>query len=310
MKYSLECRVEASMTIPPKVELSVDEGFTILFLPQTGGLLDGIQIVAPLPAGSRPPDFEIVENKLSIHTYTNLTLHEAMVKMFQSLESALAFCCPVARIRWHAPMETYIPENSEERAAIKINGFKFGHYSDSPQKVHEFPADDFFNAIKVLEHCPDLVVPLSFWREGNNALDSYRNIQAFFNFYFVLEGMYGRGEYRKGKLLPNFLKSTPLTDAVQRVLTQGFATPFRHDFATVESLLSANNLTKSVADVLELLIIYRGRLHHCLDTSQPAGTPLTDHEYEGISLLAATVSQNTLIAEIKARVDKALGVAT
>jgi hypothetical protein len=165
----------------------------------------------------------------------------------------------------------------------------------------DFPEASFLSAIQAANDCPDLVVPLSFWREGVVAIDSYRNIQAFFNFYFVLEGLYGDGEYRKEKILPNFLKATALTSAVEEIIKAGFHHPFRHDYPTIESILESTNRKSTPADILELLIIYRGKVHHWLDASRPAGTPLTDHEYESIAILAHDITQKALLTEITSR---------
>lgn len=160
----------------------------------------------------------------------------------------------------------------------------------------------FSNACKIVQFSPEMAPALAFWREGKVALDSYRNIQAFFNFYFVLEGLYGGGQYRRDKILPKFLASPRLIEGVKATIGRGFDKPFRGDHASVESVLKAHNRTVCPRDLLDLLVIYRGRLHHWLKADSVAGTPLTENEYEAIARLAFRISSDALTLELNTRI--------
>ena len=162
MKYSLECRVEATMNIVANVVMRWDD-FEVFFLPEAGGLFNGIRITTRLLAGYSLPTFTAIDGHLEIHMNADRALHDEIVKRFQYLESSLAFCCPVQRVRWHSTTASYLPENEEERAAIRLNSMNLSHYSDNPPKIMDFPEASFLSAIQAANDCPDLVVPLSFW---------------------------------------------------------------------------------------------------------------------------------------------------
>src|SRR5688500_557145 len=107
MKFSFQCRVESTMTIPERIKLVWDE-MEILFLPQEGGLFNGIRITARMMPGDYGTHVVRTPREYQVHKRSDKQLEEKMLTKLKLLESSLAFCWPVQRIRWHSPIETFI----------------------------------------------------------------------------------------------------------------------------------------------------------------------------------------------------------
>ena len=114
MKYALEVRVESTMKIPKETRV-VREGLTMEFLSDESGLFTAVRTSADIPPGWNPPTVEIRGDNIRVNLNPPTDLKARMLTEFKVLESALAFCCPVQRLRWHGPKEEYIPETKQER---------------------------------------------------------------------------------------------------------------------------------------------------------------------------------------------------
>ena len=58
----------------------------------------------------------------------------------------------------------------------------------------------------------------SFWREGENEMFAGRFINAFYNFYFVLEGLYGNRKWRNDDLEAEFNASAELKASLDHLV--------------------------------------------------------------------------------------------
>ncbi len=97
---------------------------------------------------------------------------------------------------------------------------------------------------------------ITFYSRGSNDASARRYIEAFYNLYFFLEYLYGKGKSSKHKALEAFMSSKELTSAINKTISNGLV-----DQIVSESFLSKIN-TSSLEDILLHLIKTRGSLHH------------------------------------------------
>ena len=303
MKYSLECIVDSTMKLPPNLKADWD-GKTVLFLPNEDAIFAKIKITADVTHPSTCRTWYLHEqphNSLRIQISKDHKLHEELLADIQALESGLSCQCPVSRIRWHSAKMQFIPETAEEREQIKVNDFHIVPGVDQPEEMSDFDSQKFLAGVHIADRCRDLVGPLSFLREGKNCLKEFRNIQAFFNFYFVLEGLYGDGQYEQKKIKPKFLHSKVLSSAIELEIRRGFPRPFQGSNQNIETMLQRMNKPATVEGLVHLLVCTRGDLHHFLNPKRRAGTPLTDDQYECLARLTGSITMTALSQEIQKR---------
>lgn len=304
MKYALECLVDSTMKIPTDTQANWD-GKTVLFLPNEAGVFAKIRIIADVSDPSTCRVWYEVNGSAPqawhIHMSSDKELHNTLIADLQALESGLACQCPVSRIRWHSARIDFIPETPEEQDQIKANYFQLVPGADQPEQISECNIEKFVAGVHIADKCRDLVGPLSFLREGNNFFNQFRNIQAFFNFYFVLEGLYGGGHYEARKIKPKFLQSKILTSALEQEIRRGFPKPFRGGNQDIETMLKRINKPATVEGLVHLVVHARGDLHHFLDPTKYMGTPLTDDQFECLAKLTGSVAMTALTEEVQSR---------
>ena len=123
-------------------------------------------------------------------------------------------------------------------------------------------------------------------------------IIAFFNYYFVLEGLYGNGKSKNNQIEREFLTSTAL---------KAFIEEYMHSPNTERLIkqifdLLPSQKTHAIPDdttLIQLLVSIRGRVHHFSNNpNRPHGSPLNQHEYEGIADFARFLAHKSLVAQL------------
>jgi hypothetical protein len=310
MKYALECEVESTMKITADVKASIDNRDVVLITDENG-VLSRIRLVAVVPDPSTCRSWYEVDNETSglrVYYERDHELHDSMIASLQALESGLAFTCPVHRIRWHSARFEFIPETEEESVQIKVPHLHIRPGADQAEQVTAMEIPAFVYGMHIADKCRDILGPLSFYREGLNALRRFRNIQAFFHFYFVLEGLYGSGQYETKKVKQAFARSKILTSVIDLCIHQGFPTPFHGKNQTIEQMIQGLSKTANLDGVLHLMVRSRGQLHHFLNPAKSLGTPLTDDQYECLANLSEKVTRLSLLEEIRLRIPAAPSV--
>jgi hypothetical protein len=159
--------------------------------------------------------------KLKISIGGDKELHNELIKELQRIESNLAFATHglLKRVRWDNPQQEYIPENAEEENLIDIRNF-------SPHKAHpEAKANVTTNMLigltKLSPNYESLLLAKVFWRERMIYHNNLQSIQAFHQFYFVLEDFYISGKSSsKRAVIKIFNESKELLDIADKTLTQ------------------------------------------------------------------------------------------
>src|SRR5205814_983136 len=85
-------------------------------------------------------------------------------------------------------------------------------------EVRSTPFDVLARAIIAADAATDIEVPLNFFRRG--MLDVYgRNyIEAIYDFYFILETLFGEGKFKTDAVSAAFLNSSQLRSCVERAI--------------------------------------------------------------------------------------------
>jgi hypothetical protein len=158
-----------------------------------------------------------------------------------------------------------------------------------------------------------LVIVQSFWREGRNDVRAGKFINGFFNYYFVLEGLYGDGKTKNYAIEAKFKGSAELRSFIEQYLRDGH--PENHIEQVGAMLLKGNpNMDLKFEAItnpdlfIELLVATRGELHHFSNNpSRPEGSPLSHDQYEGITTFAQYLAHKALLAAAQRLRDQVSG---
>ena len=209
---------------------------------------------------------------------------EEMRALLQYLESVGSFWLSCERVNWAEPLLRWIAESEEEEQLLEVSSFSFKReYDPRPMSATEDVLRYLLESQSALSR---YVVPLAFYREGLREHTAKRYLYAFSNFYFVLEDLYARGQFKARAVEEAFLGSPALRSAVDFTLQR----LGEHDEAGHKGALAELGRTlgcdMSTAGVLRLVVQMRGNLHHFSSSSpNPKGHPLNQADYEALSFL-------------------------
>jgi hypothetical protein len=225
---------------------------------------------------------------------------DELVADFQYLESVLGFIGEVSRIRWDAPRRRVIPENEQEQKDIVGASLHIERkWRITPNRLLKADLEAVIDDRQVIAPVQLLQ---SFFREGKSELYQFRFVNAFYNLFFVLEGLYGKGKSGTKELTTAFWSYPEFRDVVitgwhalveqdeelsKRVLAEISAEG--HD-ATDDHLISK---------LVDWVINTRGATHHFyLRSRRKQGTPLNQRDYEPVACFTFLLSERAINREV------------
>jgi hypothetical protein len=221
-------------------------------------------------------------------------LFDSVVADIQALESSMSLFYPIKRIDWRHPVLNVEFEPGDWRDP---RWGDMGEFRMNPKTRPSVTADEESFAQIAFRGLAShhLTTIESFWREGENEMFAGRFINAFYNFYFVLEGLYGNRKWRNDDLEGEFNGSAELKAALDSHMAA--KQPRQHIEQIYRMLPEQKKKTLPTHGTLfKLIIDTRNRLHHFSnDPKKPHGSPLVHDEYEGIAIVVRSLAHQGLV---------------
>lgn len=235
-------------------------------------------------------------------------IYEKLVRELQTLESLLGVLGNIKRVYWNKATFEYYPETTEEFGRINIlPAFFF---------LHEVPLDDPVQVsiadltpyLRHLDTLNGLAVPMSFYREAKVEYTAGRYINSFFNSYFIIEGLFGNGKWRKDAVVHELTQSSVFSGFVQGFLDEVGANNNPNEGMTKAQMteeLQKIRQPYTVEGLVKCIVETRGKLHHFSVASTKAqGTPFNHMDYKNIALISFIMAGNSLTHYIKQELAK------
>ena len=237
------------------------------------------------------------DSKLTINIKSGIGVVDELKSDFQYLESSIAFMGSYTKIRWENPIQEWIPETEEEKSKLKI--IKLEHKKIGyPQSALILPENDFKEMILDKPKYDSLTILQAFYNDSNNFYNDFKYINAFYNYYFVIEDIYGGNNTQNRLIKKSFKNSTDLKNNIKWVIDTRIKPHKKHN-NNITNFLKDMNLTDTVDDIIDFLIDTRGRLHHFSRKSTlKIGTPFNQSDYESVAYLASGIALRSILGEI------------
>lgn len=299
MKLSLECAVESNTLIPEDIEINFG-GRTYFFYRNEKGVLDRIKIVS---AVNKPEEcFSTVQPLPEDpgRNYWTLSLDndllESLIKEFHELESIMAMSLNLKSIAWDAPKYELIPETEEEAARVAMPRYQIEvTHRDTPEPTTKADLEEI---IQTKQFYTPLMIPMSFHREAINEYRAKKYIMAFFNFYFIIEGLYGNGKTKNKDVAREFKNSQEFRGSVDDVI-EGVIKKKAVYRDSLSALLKRKNKNLDVDGVVELIVEVRGSLHHFVNNPNIIhGTPFNHAEYQPLAYITMMLAQKAIVRKM------------
>lgn len=284
MRYQLSAAVESDCALPGNLEL-IDGATKVELIGTSGGPITSIrasQAVADYQ--QHLPSFDKTTSPPTIRFHAP-PVEEGLLEILWHFESIGAFWLGIQRIHWEVAEREWVPESDAERGQLGFFAMSGGQVVYQPARTPVIPplAQEL---LRFRTRFTDLVLPMSFFREGMNEYRTHRYISAFFNFYFFLEDVYGQGNTKNPLILKAFTSSDELKWAVAKARTDLRAFPDQEQGLQ----FLCQRMNRSCPDTpdkwLDLIVSMRGHLHHFSSRkSTLKGHPLNHAVFRSIAYL-------------------------
>lgn len=286
MRFRVRAKVESATKIPTSPFAVESPPYLLQFEVDQSGRVAWISVERPVEEYRHllPVLTHTSENHSSL-TYPDNPVHSDLIALLQYFESVGSFWCGIKQIFWDRADFDWVPESAAERNELVVWDLRIQErYLEVVTEINAVHIQGLLQRRSWHEH---LTVPLAFYREGKNEFERFRYIQAFVNFYFMLEGLFGGGgpNYR---VKERFKAAPTLVRAAEKAAEVILDSP-RHVEALRRLTRSGERRIDGVA-VLEWLVDFRGVLHHySLKDARPQPNPNNQRDYEAVAFLAMAV---------------------
>ena len=156
------------------------------------------------------------------------------------------------------PKFEWIPESEDEKRNLQLLRFEIRQQKPPDEELSPLSFDILARAVFASDAATDSDVPFSFFRRGMSDVAEQNYIEAFYDFFSVLETMFADGKFKSVAVLEAFRRSTQLRSAVQEALTN--PNPVDDEKLTKEYQAVYGQLT--IDEALARIVELRGFLHH------------------------------------------------
>lgn len=262
-------RLVAALNISKKVEGYRD------FLPEFSAATDG-----------RP---------LQISLRDTLLLSE-LTALAQHLEAIGSFWLGIKKVYWEQPRRSWVPETPEEEEDLKSLPNHFQTKTDENKGYVVMNPDMLKSIIAERSLHRDLVLPMSFFREGCNDFAEGRYTPAFLSFYFYLDDLYGQGKTKNQAVKAKLKSSQQVRLALEQSIQDFNEEVSAPNLLELRKFLVQEGKEYTVDGLIDLVVQVRGNLaHFSQKSSKKKGHPLNQRDFRVMAYLMKSICTYTFI---------------
>jgi hypothetical protein len=262
MRYSISVAVEGRILVGRVVPVEY-RGIRIEF-ETNGEFLSTITVSCPVDplafqtAAIPPTDAE----PGAFHFTVDEAVRDELLAALRGFEATLGFATAGAlrRLILDELSEEWIAESEEERERLHVSRLKRrSSYPPSAVRI-----DDRTLAMLAAEGIrrTDLLDPKAFFNQGHREYEQFHYVQAFVNFYYVLEGFLADGKSGEKEIVQRFSTNPMFLAATKRVLKGLREDPDQNHWRNLGILFREMVCEENEIGTIRLLFRMRNALHH------------------------------------------------
>lgn len=291
MKYQIEVEIEADAICERLFEVRVDEYYVEPLVGDNRRLRALLLTMNVQDYGSYLPTVgrDPATNMLSI-TLRDGELANRLISMAQHIEAIGSFWLGISKVYWEKPTRRWIGDTPEELEVLKALPSEWRETRSEKDLEMKVTPEILGSIIANRSLHANLTLPMSFYREG--CIDFKRGYyaNAFVNFYFYLDDLYGAGATRNKQVEERLKKSVHVRAAVKEAIDELVSPGPSDNMAQVMLFLSDEHKRFTVDGIIELFVQVRGNLaHFSQKSSKRKGHAFNQFDFRGIAYLLQAV---------------------
>ena len=223
-------------------------------------------------------------------------LHETLLAELRSLESDLAYSLNgevVPEFDWRSVKEEFLAENSQEQQMIAVTSLTVTR--DWPKPKVGLRASSFQTLVENGPRYESLVTLKAFLRRGMADIKRFEFLNAFYNFYFIIEDCFAGGKTGEKAVLREFENSEEFQQIVQSTHREFLQDNRKKHLLILQSLMKREGCDWAPPGIQRFLFRIRGNLHHYFSkSSRNEISPFTQEQHHSVALLAMYVASLTI----------------
>lgn len=294
MRYRLTARAYGDVKLGATTQV-VNDGLTYRY-EAVDGRLASVSVETPVVARDFRSEIQpkTAGEPVIVEFFSDADTHDWLLRELQEIEAHLSFSTHGALegLDWQRASSERVPDIIAEEALIPARSLMVTQ--EHPRPSATITTDDLAQISILKGEHGELVGLKTFWREAVNEYHDLRYIQAFYNFFFILEGLYAPGTSRQREVVKGLQSSTELRGYMERILVAALDSE-RHR-AAIQAYCDAYECSFDAAGVLELLVRIRGTLHHFAPKSQRSRIhSFAQAEFQTAAWLTLGLATNSLL---------------
>ena len=222
-----------------------------------------LNVTVPLEPGQRPT-LTVGPGGISNINLVTPELEElkSLVRSLEGFLSLYGIASGHASINLREPELTWIPESKDERKSMDLVEFSMGK---QVAKRSGFPIIEFAyagQAVSSMDLLAKYEIPMYFYRVGRQNLIEGLFINAFYDFFFIIESLFANGKFKTAAMKEAFRNSQALQSAVDLSVKSADLLKGLQYRAHVWSAFKSTYLGKSTEEITNRFADLRGFLHH------------------------------------------------
>ena len=158
--------------------------------------------------------------------------------------------------------EFWLPDSDAEKERLKLFSLKRSFKALTDAELQPTSFDLIARAFIAALDSKDIEVPLSFFRKGRIDSRERRYIDAIYDFYFVLETVYGDGKTKNYQVKQALQENVELCQLVRATLADEFVLATMAREPKLLESFEKNYRNRSAQEILSHFVELRGFLHH------------------------------------------------
>lgn len=287
MLYQITVKVDADSTYHQPYRLEVDHFILDVILGQNK-VVEALNIALKVKnyQDFLPEVSSDIESRITQIKFRDSSLSFFLIDLAQHIESLGSFWFGIKKIYWESPKRGWVAETPQEERDLGLTKNDFQRESHENRCYREMAPGMLESLIKKRQLHRNLVLPMSFYREGCNEFSSRKYTSSFINFYFYLDDLYGQGK-TKNKEVENLFKSSEhIRKAFEEAIHFFQNKENSENREELKELLEMEKKAFSVDGLIELIVQIRGNLSHFSQkSSKKKGHPLNQRDFRSVALL-------------------------
>jgi hypothetical protein len=199
-------------------------------------------------------------------------------------------------INLNEPRQEWIPENDREKAELQVYSFqsKTGHLPRD--QANTSPFSFVIASIIGAKQAVPFEAALSFLRRGYLDMESWAYIDAFYDFYFMLERLYGNGKTKNVDVEREFLSNPILVKCVKDVSDDPETARFFLADPECVTPFQTKYQGRNSEEILKSIVKLRGFLHHQSSKRQDGWHPEDQGHYRTDAILLQMICLSVFFA--------------